>query len=201
MNYKNIDIYMLRHGQTEWNTVKRVQGRMNSKLTQQGKAQARQQRDILCNLNDASARTIFCSPSGRATETANIALENLNTPPIYDERLLEINVGDWEGLLQSELMIKNPEHFVTEPSFLSLYTQAPNGEGLEQLTNRCHDFLSSLQGPSILISHGVTITVLRGILLNLNFTEMEKWGQTQGCVVHIKDANEKTYFSNETSKP
>lgn len=199
MNHKNIDIYLLRHGQTQWNTTKRIQGRMNSDLTAQGKTHARQQREILCRLNDASTRTIFCSPSGRTKETANIALKDFNTPIIYDERLLEISVGDWEGHLQSEIMINNPEHFATDPSFLSLYTQAPNGEGLEQLTNRCHEFLSSLQGPSIVISHGVTITVLRGILLGLSFTEMEKWEQTQGCVIHIKEANEKTYYFNKTS--
>jgi probable phosphoglycerate mutase len=193
MELQNLDIYFLRHGQTQWNVSKRVQGRLDSTLTEKGENQAYLQGKILSQRLDTLQRKVFCSPLGRTRQTAEIILKENTLDIHFDDRLVEIGVGDWEGTLQDELKINHPEMFITEPTFLSLYGAAPNGEGFENLKSRCIDFLCSLNQPSIVISHGVIMTVMRGILLNLPRSEMEKWDQPQGKLIHVKNGCEKMY--------
>ena len=193
MDTRNLDIYFLRHGQTEWNVSKRVQGRLDSKLTEKGEHQAYLQSMVLSQRSDTSLRQVFCSPLGRTRQTADILLKNNDLKINFDNRLVEISVGEWEGALQSDLKKNHPELFITEPTFLSLYGAAPNGEGYESLKERCIDFLCSIKQPSIVISHGVIMTVFRGILLDLDYHEMEKWNQPQGKVIHIKNNSETVY--------
>lgn len=140
MKFDHLDLCLLRHGQTQWNLIKRVQGRMDSHLTQLGKSQALRQGEILFNQKDTVNRTVFCSPTGRVRETAELIFQKNKLKCEYDERLVEISVGDWEGQLQSDIQLSNPALFLTAPAYLSLYGAAPNGEGVEGLRNRCIDF-------------------------------------------------------------
>ena len=103
MDTQNLDIYFLRHGQTEWNVSKRVQGRLDSKLTEKGEHQAYLQSMVLSQRSDTSLRQVFCSPLGRTRQTADILLKNNDLKINFDNRLVEISVGEWEGALQSDL--------------------------------------------------------------------------------------------------
>lgn len=183
------EIYVLRHGETLWNSQGRMQGGLNSPLTPLGKTQAARQAEILSDI-DLSRFAVLSSPQGRAFETAAIALArqvgNIHTDP----RLREIEVGEWQGRARSELSA--PGEFEDTPDgALELYERAPGGEGFAALEARCSDFLASLQGPSVLITHGITSRMIRATVLGLGIAGLGEMPGGQGVVYHLKDSVQK----------
>ena len=176
-------LYILRHGQTRWNAEHRVQGSLDSSLTEQGRRHAVQQKQILQD-QDLAGFVAFSSPQGRAFHTASVALEGIVARIDTDARLREIEVGDWEGLQRREIL---PAGQVdeSEESALSLYERAPGGEGFVKLRIRCQSFLDSLNGPAILVTHGITSRMLRLILLDMDTCEIGSLPGGQGVVFHI----------------
>lgn len=179
------ELYILRHGQTEWNAEHRIQGSLDSPLTDTGRAQAAAQRKILGRL-DLAGFQAFASPQGRAHDTAKIALEGLLDPIVIDPRLSEIHVGDWEGRTRGELDLMGAVDESSE-SALDLYDHAPGGEGFVAFRARCASFLNDLEGPAVLVSHGMTSRMLRLILLDMEIVDMGKLPGGQGIVYHLKD--------------
>ena len=104
------EIFVLRHGQTEWNKAGRHQGRMDSPLTQHGRGQAQAQSKLLAALLGARSDIgAYCSPQGRASNTAEIVLAPLGMSASTDARLCEISFGQWEGLTFDEIAHDWPE--------------------------------------------------------------------------------------------
>jgi probable phosphoglycerate mutase len=183
------ELYILRHGETEWNAQGRMQGALNSPLTPTGKKQAMRQAEILAGV-DLGGFDVLCSPQGRAFETAAIALARQVSHLRTDERLREIGVGDWAGQLRNTLA--PDEDFVDGPDgALELYERAPNGEGFAALEHRCGAFLASLSRPSILITHGITSRMLRAILTGVGRAGMAQMGGGQGIVFHLEKGVQK----------
>lgn len=89
-----VNLYLARHGQTQWNKVQRYQGRLDSDLTPLGKQQSV---DIAKKLNHKHIDLIISSPLGRAVAGAKICQQQLAVPIIYDDGLLERDLGDWQG--------------------------------------------------------------------------------------------------------
>ena len=178
-------LYILRHGETEWNAKNRLQGRFDSPLTPAGIAQANVQRDILgtCDLTGFTALT---SPQGRAFHTASIALQGLVDGIETDTRLREIGVGDWAGHTRADLMAKTPEAHDT----FGLYERAPGGEGFAALRSRCVAFLDDLDGPTVLVTHGITSRMLRLIVLGLPDADLRDLPGGQGVVFHLIDGRQ-----------
>ncbi|MEO9682643.1 MAG: histidine phosphatase family protein [Tateyamaria sp.] len=172
------DLYILRHGQTEWNAQERMQGWLNSPLTPKGKADAARQGEILQTL-DLNGFAFWCSPSGRAVQTAGIACpmaESIHT----DIRLREIGVGDWAGRLRSELpMPGGPDPYMAQ------YEMAPNGEGLDAVSRRAAAFLAELKGPAVLITHGITSRAIRNIVIGPDALANPSVHGGQGCVYSL----------------
>ncbi|MEM6727531.1 MAG: histidine phosphatase family protein [Pseudomonadota bacterium] len=179
------DLYVLRHGQTTWNADGRLQGALNSPLTDLGHTQARAQRAIL-ETRDLSGFEAIASPLGRTIETAGIAVAPLVNRIRTDARLREIEVGDWSGLLRDDLGVA---YDATQPpgETLSLYESAPGGEGLARLGARCEDFLQSLDAPAILITHGITSRMLRALWLGLGQESLSTMPGGQGNVFWMSD--------------
>ena len=92
-------ILVTRHGQTNWNVEKRIQGRTDIELNYKGIEQAYQTKE---NLENEKIDLIICSPLKRAKQTADIINKDRNIPIIYDERLLEICYGENEGRLHDD---------------------------------------------------------------------------------------------------
>ena len=177
--------YILRHGQTHWNAEHRIQGQLNSPLTELGRAQAAAQRRILGE-RDLSGFRFLSSPQGRAFQTAAIALEGLAMRIDTDPCLAEITVGDYEGRRRSEL----PDGGVadeSEESGLHLYDSAPGGEGFSGLRLRCAAFLDGLRVPSVLVTHGMTSRMLRLILLDMDISEIGALPGGQGVVYYLEN--------------
>ncbi len=183
-------IYLLRHGQTVWNADGRMQGQLNSDLTDLGRVQAKRQGEILSRLHISSETEVICSPLGRAVETANLVLRGQVWPVRHDPRIMEVGVGDWEGRQRDDVVAENPEIFSGEISVYDRFLMAPNGESEAELQARTADFLTELSKPSIVISHGITISVLRGHLMGLNRDQIAALDHPQGRVIEIKDGVE-----------
>ena len=166
-------IYLLRHGQTEFNRELRFQGHMDSPLTELGVAQAGAMgRRLAAMIPQPENWRIIASPLGRAQTTARIVAECLNVPEIEtDPRLIEITVGRWDGRLRSEVELEaGPSFNASGWSFSS-----PDGETFDSTAARTRAWLDSLPSESdrriIAISHGVTTRVLRGVYAGLSREE------------------------------
>jgi broad specificity phosphatase PhoE len=168
-------IYLVRHGQTEFNREGRIQGRMESDLTPLGRSQAAAMAALLADLvrrdGGAGGWRVVSSPQGRARATAAAIGEALALPVGIDDRLAEICCGEWEGRLHKEIAQADPERFELREWFFGL----PGGETFEEVWARVADFLADLppepQRRVIAVSHGVAGRLLRGAYAGLSRPE------------------------------
>lgn len=188
----------LRHGETQWNLEHRLQGRRNSDLTERGRSQAAQQGDLLRSLPGIEAFEAVTSPLGRARQTAEIALEALELDLREDARVQEVSAGDWEGLTFQEALGRPDATSFDTATLMSLFLEAPNGEGFTALRLRCRSFLSELQHPTIVVTHWIALSVMRGLLLGLDRADMERLDRTQGVIYDIAEGQE-TLHEPETT--
>ncbi len=179
------ELYIMRHGQTEWNVAGRMQGALNSPLTPQGEMEAARQGEILAQC-DLRGFAFICSPQPRAVQTAGIALARIADLVRTDDRLVEIGVGDWAGLLRDDL----PKEDVPDP-YMAQYEAAPNGEGLAAVEHRIAAFLADLTGPAVLVTHGVTSRVIRAMVVGEAASGQSTIHDGQGCVYHLKQGAQK----------
>jgi broad specificity phosphatase PhoE len=163
-------IYLVRHGQTVFNAEGRLQGHVDSPLTELGRDQARQAGAALARLTDGGTGwRIISSPLGRAQDTAEAIRQALGAPAIEtDDRLIELSWGEWDGRLRAEMRASNPEAFGDSGwSF-----RVPKGEPFEAVAGRMRSWLADLppepQRRIIAVSHGVAGRVLRGVYADLD---------------------------------
>ena len=177
-------LYVLRHGETEWNAAGRLQGRFDSPLTETGRGQAKMQHGILArqNLNQFAA---ISSPQGRAFATAQIAVGPLVPEVMTDAALSEIGLGDWAGKYRDEVIVQSGAR-----DGFDLYELAPEGEGFAALHHRCELFLRNLRGPSVLITHGITSRMLRLVATGRRQGALREMGGGQGVVFHIVEGTQ-----------
>lgn len=93
-----MEILLTRHGETQWNALKKVQGKANIELNKNGIEQAKNTCD---NLKNEKIDLIICSPLIRAVQTANIVNSNRNIPVVLDKRLSERDFGEFEGMINT----------------------------------------------------------------------------------------------------
>lgn len=191
------DIFLLRHGETEWNKDHRVQGQKNSDLTELGRSQARQQAEILRGIRPGLGdHTLWASPLSRAQETARLAFDGAEFQT--DARLSEINCGAWEGTTHEDRLARDPDIVARLQSEYDMYTSGPGGEGTEELAIRLAAFLSELAGPAIIVSHKVAIVVMRALLTDDPNGLDCRLVPEQGTVLQISDG---VATANSLSKP
>lgn len=175
------DIFVLRHGETVWNTSGRFQGRSDSPLTELGRKQALRQRQILLAQKDVPD-AIFSSPLGRAVETSGIVF-GAGVDIRLDDRLQEIAFGAWEGLTRDEVRAE-----IDCPFDSGLWNfRSPGGEDFDTISRRVGQFLDDLRGPAVVVTHGTTSLVLRGLCMGLDQEQMLKLPKDQGCVYRVAD--------------
>ena len=167
------DLYILRHGETVWNREGRMQGHLNAPLTARGEDQARRQGALLAG-RDLAGFAFYTSPLGRAVQTAALALSDIATEIRTDDRLREIDVGAWSGQLRRDFA---PDARGEGPDGdLSVYARAP-GEGLAGVAARAGSFVASLDGPAVIVCHGIVSRFLRCAALGL---EDDAWADLPG---------------------
>jgi broad specificity phosphatase PhoE len=98
-------LHLIRHGETNWNAEGRIQGQMESVLSELGRHQAK---ELQQKLLDIRFDQVFSSSSTRARQTADIALAHIDQPFVYLDSLKEIYLARWEGFLYSEIEADDP---------------------------------------------------------------------------------------------
>jgi glucosyl-3-phosphoglycerate phosphatase len=176
------ELFVLRHGETEWNRAGRMQGALDSPLTELGQAQALQMGALLAR-HDLAGHRLYSSPMGRAVATTRLAFDR---PAILDPRLREIEVGLWSGLTRPEILARWPG-MSDEEDMLDFYARAPEGEGFDALWDRVCSFLADLTGPAVIVTHGVTSRFLRTAALGLTLADLNEVPGGQGVVFRLRD--------------
>ena len=107
-------LYILRHGQTPWNTKKRMQGQTDILLNEEG---IRLAEETGRGMKDIDIDLVISSPLLRARQTAELVMAGRSIPLITDRRIMEMSFGDWEGesFLDSKVL---PPEFIALRSFI-----------------------------------------------------------------------------------
>ena len=170
---------MLRHGETAWNTERRMQGTKDSNLTERGRAQALAMgRTLKAELAQRPGSTIFLrSPLGRVRETSEIIGRELGLDPSQwrdDPRLAELSYGQWEGLSWKEIEVTHPTALTDWRADPHGYCP-PGGETHHALRQRSAAVLAEVAASNmrtVVVGHGVSGAVLRGLNLGLDARAM-----------------------------
>ena len=181
-------IWFLRHGQTAWNAEHRIQGQLESDLTEQGRAHAAEQAAILAPVLQAHRPPVLVSPLRRAQQTAAIALGDY--PYVTEPRLAEAQAGVFQGQTLTEVGALYPDIRAANPHALDLFCAAPEGEGFAAFHARIANLLASLEAPTVLVGHGLWGQVLRGLVCGLGREEMAQLPNEQGCVYLLENGTE-----------
>lgn len=128
-------ILVTRHGQTNWNVEKRIQGRTDIELNDRGIEQAYQTKE---KLENEKIDLIICSPLKRTKQTADIINKDRNIPIIYDERLLEICYGENEGRLHDDFDYDGFWNIIDTHEY-------KDAENVNRFIKRVHDFLEDIK--------------------------------------------------------
>ena len=154
-------LFVTRHGETIWNTQRKLQGWSNSDLTENGIENALLLGD---RLKDIDFQSIYASPSKRTVHTATLIKGGRKQLVIEDENLREIYLGKWEGQTQDALKEKYPEEYHAFWNTPHLYT-TESGESFYQLQDRVINFLKRIMadydnGNILIVTHSVFIKAL-----------------------------------------
>jgi len=189
----SLDIHLLRHGETAWNLDGRLQGRLDSSLTEMGRRQAQQLGDLLASrFPETSLPPLQVSPLGRAQETANLirAREatrgHATTGFITEPRLTEVSFGDWEGLTFDD--IENDwDDLIDAYDDLDWLFEAPSGEGFDEALARVDSWLQDQSTAIVAITHGLTAQVICGAYLGLDRAEISAFSVEHGVIYRLHD--------------
>ncbi|MCK1709197.1 MULTISPECIES: histidine phosphatase family protein [unclassified Bradyrhizobium] len=160
-------IYFLRHGETEWNALGRLQGTKDVPLNVRGRGQAVYAAGVLADLfksdgKDKAALPYVSSPLGRARMTMELVRGSLELPPAdysLDDRLREIGYGVWEGLTPAESESADPDVYANR--LADKWTVAPaGGETYAAVQLRMLDWYESLLVDTVAVAHGGTCRAL-----------------------------------------
>lgn len=127
-------IYITRHGQTDWNVLKKVMGRCDEPLNENGIEQASKIKE---ELKDKDIDLIICSPLKRARQTAEI-INDRNIPIIYDDRIIERDFGEFEGLETKDFDFHSYWNYYDNNKYES-------AENIQDFFKRVYDFLDDIK--------------------------------------------------------
>jgi broad specificity phosphatase PhoE len=152
----------VRHGQTDWNLEGRWQGHADVHLNSTGLTQAAQARDALAGQHfDA----IYSSDLQRASVTASVIAQKQFLPVVMDPRLRELNMGEWEGKLVSDIPNLYPDAW-SERLENPLGARPPGGESVLDLSQRIIPAVTAICAKHqpddrlMIVSHGLSLAVL-----------------------------------------
>jgi len=189
-------LILVRHGESEWNRAGRIQGQVNSPLTDLGINQAKATRDYLSVILLNQQLEIYTSPLDRALQTAEIIAQGIDYPSrkiIIEERLNDFNLGEISGTFgwdkvaeifpeQAQLRLQDPMRF--HPS---------GGESGVEFDARLRSLLEDLMDDGtlkLMVSHGIVNKFIRGILKNLSGKEMVELGESQNTIYRLEQGEE-----------
>lgn len=159
-------IYVIRHGQTDWNAESRLQGQKDIPLNDTGRQQATGNGMALGAIlgADAAQFDFVASPLGRTRETMERLRRAMGLDPtLYrtDDRLKEVSFGDWEGFTLPELKRSVPERIAERRKLKwDFIPPGDDAESYEILSWRIAAWLKDVNRPTVCVSHGGVIRAL-----------------------------------------
>jgi probable phosphoglycerate mutase len=190
-------VYLFRHGETIWNAEKRAQGRLDSPLTEAGRAQARAMGLALAQELARSGYppptvAVRASPLGRVRETLIIAAEAaglVHDETCHDHRLREVSWGDWDGLNLPEIEARWPGAMAARRLDRWNYCP-PNGENYVMATERARQALDDIVAlaadkPVAVFAHGAIGRVLRGLFIRAAEADIMEMDQPQDAFYRL----------------
>jgi glucosyl-3-phosphoglycerate phosphatase len=200
-------MFIARHGETVFNKIARMQGQaeLHTPLTWEGCVQAKMMGRALADyLREDSRPKLWSSTAGRALQTLAIVAEEIGADwhqTARDDRLLEIDVGHWSSRTYADISaeigpIVDMEH--------KLFSVRPDGgEYYDDVAERLSEWIGeqAFEQDMLVICHGMTARVLRGLLLGLE--PMERFGApiapslAQGSMVMIRNGVEELVVDGE----
>jgi probable phosphoglycerate mutase len=189
-------LILVRHGESEWNRAGRIQGQVNSPLTDLGISQAIAISNYLSGIFINQELKIYTSPLDRAIQTAKIIAQGIDcfgSELIIEERLNDFNLGEISGTFgwdkvaeifpeQAKLRLQDPMRF--HPS---------GGESGADFEARLRSLLEDLMDDGtlkLMVSHGIVNKFIRGILKNLSGKEMINLGESQNTIYRLEQGEE-----------
>jgi broad specificity phosphatase PhoE len=193
---------LMRHGETEWNRVRRVMGHLPVPLNETGVAQCRAAVPFLAAMRIGR---VIASPLARARESADIVAAGLGLPVEMDAGLCEVNFGVWAGRCYDELIpTAEYQHYRADP----LRNAPPGGETIGAVQARglaaIERALATRDGSRVLIvSHGDLIRSLLCHLLGLELARYRRLRVDNGSIsaADIRDESVRVQFVNFVVDP
>ena len=194
-------IFIARHGETVFNAAARMQGdHIHTPLTRNGFAQADEMGAALAGwLGTRQSLTLWSSPYGRALQTLAIVAEHIGEDwhqARTDDRLREIDVGDWGG--QTYASISADQGDIVDRDAGLFNVRPPKGEWYDDIAARLSGWINDTRherGDRLVIMHGMSSRVLRGLLLDLEVDPLWKApiadNLPQGSIVMVGNGVEK----------
>jgi len=168
-----VRLILVRHGQTLWNREKRAQGISDVELSNRGRAQA----DSLArSLRDERIDAIVSSPLKRALQTAEAINRFHHLAIKHEEDLMELNMGDFEGIVFQEMRDKHGEfleRWIRDPASVAM----PGGESLSELQERAWNAVERViarPGTTLLASHNFTIMTILCRIRDMELSHIRK---------------------------
>lgn len=194
-------LYLVRHGESEWNILKKVQGQKDVNLTKKGEQQAEKIANRLYNEN---IDIIYSSDLKRAFETAKKIGDKLKLNVNPDKSFREINFGIWEGISTKELTDNySKEHllWMKKPHKLKL----EGAETLEELQNRTIKGVNRISklNPNkniLIVSHSAAIkTIILGLLdMDISYYNKMSLNNVSLSIIEFRDYNNVLKLFNDT---
>ncbi len=164
-------LYYLRHGETDWNVERRLQGRQDIPLNARGRAQASHCGDVLRDLcaragTDPATLDYVSSPLGRARETMELARGAMGLVTDgyrLSVDLIEISFGAWESFTIAELRERDPDG-VAAREHDKWHFLPPGGESYEMVAARMRAWYGALSRDTVAVAHGGTARGLMAVL-------------------------------------
>jgi broad specificity phosphatase PhoE len=156
-------LYFIRHGETDWNAERRLQGQHDIPLNDLGRTQAAHCGKVLRDLfgrlaRDADSFDYVASPLVRARETMELVRASLDIDPSryrMDKRLAELSFGRWEGFTFAEIKAQEPETLARAAREHDKWSFVPpGGESYAQLFVRVKEWVATVARDTVVAAHG-----------------------------------------------
>ena len=196
-----LTIYLTRHGLTEWNVNRRMQGWGNGELTEKGVNDAKALGKRLANV---PIDKVYSSSSKRAYETAQYIIGDREISLIQMDDLREMNFGDWDGRIREEVEAEYPEDFKIFWETPHLYDRN-SGETFEHVRKRAiraleHIIEENKEGTVLIVTHSIFLRVLMTYIKDIPLSDVFKAtppGNTSLFKLEVKDGELSLIFEND----
>jgi probable phosphoglycerate mutase len=188
---QGLTLYFARHGQTLANLEGRFQGRtLDTPLPALGELQARAVGAIMLReVGDLSRLQRVTSPLPRARTTMNIVLAVCGLPAdafSVEERILEIDLGAWDGLTKAEARALDPAAYDAREADKWNVRDPESRENYADVAGRAQSWIADLVADTFAVSHGAFTRILRGLLAGMGWKQMSDLDEPQGCVFRVR---------------